>query len=409
VRPPHAPMVVALALVSLPAEAQFCPSYTLSSASNSADCGIESAPGDNPSTEEWQAIFDLVSQGPAVWGNAGPSVNDIGQGCGLPEPLHPVAARFPCELLKAITRVESGWRQFCVPTEPSDQVGGPSRTIISFDCGYGIAQVTSGMHIGETPDFDRDRVASDPVYNLATGTRILAEKWSYTQCVGDNQPSVVEHWYSATWAYNGLAYVNNPNNPNYDPNRGVYDPAIGGSAPYQEKVFGRIEHTQDLWEPTALAYPNPGDIGGSSSPPALPEPDCASPTDCSTPRPTHVTSCHDDGEGGSAPSTGGSGGTSSTAGVGGGLPAEGDSLLGIPGDNAGCACHAAPAPSQSWLALLFPFAVLARRRRRDHRATDPRANPAPRAPAAACGGPPQSAQIAVSTQADGSQGTIEIP
>ena len=70
--------------------------------------------------------------------------------------------------------MESNWRQFCVPTEPPDQEGGESRTVISFDCGYGIAQVTSGMHVGETPDFDRERVAADPVYNLATGTRILA-------------------------------------------------------------------------------------------------------------------------------------------------------------------------------------------------------------------------------------------
>ena len=38
------------------------------------------------------------------------------------------------------------WKQFCVPELPADQVGGPSRTIISFDCGYGIGQVTSGMH-----------------------------------------------------------------------------------------------------------------------------------------------------------------------------------------------------------------------------------------------------------------------
>ena len=35
-----------------------------------------------------------------------------------------------------------------------------SRTIISFDCGYGIGQVTSGMHAGETPAFDRARVAA---------------------------------------------------------------------------------------------------------------------------------------------------------------------------------------------------------------------------------------------------------
>ena len=92
---------------------------------------------------------------------------------------------------------ESGWRQFCVPDTPADQVGGASRTIISFDCGYGVGQVTSGMHKGETPAFDRARVANDATYNLATGTLILADKWRATNCVGDNQPRTVEDWYVA--------------------------------------------------------------------------------------------------------------------------------------------------------------------------------------------------------------------
>jgi hypothetical protein len=222
----------------------FCPCYTASSSNNNNNCAIEAVQGINPSIPEWNDIFDLVSQGPAVWGNKGPSVGDIGQGCGKPEAYHTVPARFPCELLKGIAKVETGWRQFCVPDLPSDQVGGPSRTIISFDCGYGIGQVTSGMHVGENPSFNRNLVASDPTYNLATGTRILASKWIATNCVGDNQPTVVEHWYVAAWAYNGLAYVNNPNNPNYGANRGVWNPQVGGGAPYQEKVFGFMEYPE---------------------------------------------------------------------------------------------------------------------------------------------------------------------
>jgi MYXO-CTERM domain-containing protein len=302
-----------LAAALLPLEASaYCPSYTASSASNQYGCAIEAVNGTNPSTEEWNAIFDLVAQGPAVWGDKGPSVGDIGQGCGKPEPLHEVPARFPCELLKGIASQESGWRQFCVPDDPGDQVGGPSRTIISFDCGYGIGQVTSGMHFGENPGFDRERVAADPTYNLATGTRILASKWIATNCVGDNQPTVVEHWYIATWAYNGLAYVNNPNNPNYDPNRGVWDPSIGGGAPYQEKVYGWMEHP--LFQGVAAiapAYPNPGEIGGGSTPPELSDPDCASPTDCGNKRSLTKTAC--DGSVG----TGGSGGQGGSAGAGG--------------------------------------------------------------------------------------------
>jgi MYXO-CTERM domain-containing protein len=313
-----ASLALALLAGSGPAAA-YCPCYSVESASNDHGCGVAAAPGQNPTTAEWQPIFDLVSQGPAAWGNAGPSVGDIGQGCGHPEPIHSVPARFPCELLKAIAMAESGWTQFCVPDLPADEVGGAARTIISFDCGYGVGQVTSGMHTGETPGFDRDRVAGDATYNLATGTQILAGKWKATECVGDNQPAIIEDWYSATWAYNGLAYSNNPNNPNYDPGRGVWDPAVGGAAPYQEKVFGRIEHTGGKWPPTALAYPNPGDIGGSGAPGTLPEPDCASPTDCGNHRSVHPTVCNGStGTGGSGGAGSSSSSTSASSGSGGG-------------------------------------------------------------------------------------------
>jgi len=270
----------------------YCPCYTASSAYNDHDCGIEAALGENPTPEQWNEIFALVAQGAAAWGDQGPSVPDIGQGCGKPSPLVQVAARFPCELLKGIAMQETGWRQFCAPDTPEDQAGKSSRTIISFDCGYGIGQVTSGMHKGEAPDFDRERVAAEPIYNMATGTRILAEKWKATECVGDNQPTVIEHWYSAAWAYNGLAYVNNPNNPNYDAFRGVWDPQNGGAAPYQEKVFGWVEHPNAGWyEAVALAYPNLGEIGGDGSPGELSEPSCASPTDCGNQRTPHATAC----------------------------------------------------------------------------------------------------------------------
>jgi hypothetical protein len=294
----------------------FCPCYTLSSSANSYSCGVEAVTGTNPTPTQWQSIFDLVAQGPSVWGSSGPSVPDIGEGCGKPTPSHKVSAKFPCELLKAITYQESGWRQFCVPTTPADQAGKSSRTIISFDCGYGIGQVTSGMHIGEAPAFDRARVASDPTYNLATGTQILAQKWSYTKCVGDNIPAIVEDWYTSTWAYNGLSYSNNPNNPNFSSTRGVWNPSVGGSAPYQEKVFGWMEHppSTSYWTSLPFAYPDPANIGTGSSPPALPEPSCASPTDCSNTRSVHVSSCF----GGTGGGTGGGAGGGTGGGSGGG-------------------------------------------------------------------------------------------
>jgi MYXO-CTERM domain-containing protein len=369
-------LLAGTAVWSETALAQFCPSYTLSSSSNSKSCAIEAVAGTNPSVAEWQDIFDLVAKGPSAWGDKGPSVSDIIKGCGKPESGVLVAAKFPCELLKAIARAESAWKQFCVPTTPPDQKGGPSRTIISFDCGYGIAQVTSGMHIGETPSYDRERVASNPTYNLATGTRILAAKWKATACVGDKQPSLIEHWYTATWAYNGLAYSNNPNNPNYDANRGIYDPKVGGSRPYQEKVFGRMENNGGLWESTPVAYPRLIDIGNASKPPALPDPSCASPTNCSSTRPLHATVCHpSDGEGGSGGTGGGSGGSGGTGGSSGGsggtggsdaataaVASSGSSLFqnrGVVGDNSGCQCRHAGAPAGPWRSQLHGLILLA--------------------------------------------------
>ncbi len=389
---------IALAgVLAAPAAQAYCPCYTLSSSSNSYDCGIEAVNGSNPSIAEWQGIFDLVAKGPSAWGSAGPSVGDIGQGCGKPEPLHDVPARFPCEVLKAIAMAESGWRQFCVPDTPADQIGGAERTIISFDCGYGVGQVTSGMHIGESPAFDQQRVAADPTYNLAAGTQILASKWKATNCVGDNQPSIVEDWYTAVWAYNGLAYVNNPNNPNYSSSRGVWDPALGGAAPYQEKVLGRIEHPSGnppYWTAVALAYPDPANIGSSGSPPDLPEPTCASPTDCANTRSVHVSDCFatgpgDAGVGGSAGTSaggsagsgatgsgglnGGNGGASgSAASASGGTGAGGnankpDSGSGAAEDDlleGGCACRAGIGAQNSAVALLLMIAITAASRRR---------------------------------------------
>lgn len=365
----RAALVVAL-LAASPARAQFCPSYSVSAVPNDRNCGVEAVEGTNPTVAEWQPIFRVVAGGPAAWGPDGPAVADIGQGCGKPEPNHPVPAIFPCELLQAIAMAETSWRQFCVPTEPANKRNLSSRTIISFDCGYGVGQVTSGMHKGEMPAFDRARVAGEPLYNLATGTQILASKWRATQCVGDNQPRTVEHWYTAAWAYNGLAFSNNPNNPNYDAMRPPCDPSKGcGGRPYQEKVWGWMEHPPSPahWTPLAVAYPNRGDIGDGTRPPALPEPDCAGPTDCAGKRAAHVSAClggAGDGDGGSGGDGGGGDGDDGDGGEG--DAGEGDGGVGGAGRAAGgCGCGvggAAPLGAPS-LALIGLVRLLARRRR----------------------------------------------
>lgn len=290
------PAFLIATLASSHALAAFCPSYTPSSSSTNGDnCAVEAAPGTPPTKPEWQDIFALVSKGPAAWGSNGPNTVNLTEGCNKPTVPQTIKARFPCELMKAIAYQESLWQQFCVPTGPTDQIGKPAQTIISFDCGYGIGQVTSGMRKNESPAFDRSRVAGDAVYNLATGMRILAEKWEATKCVGDGLTGTLEHWYTSTWAYNGLASINNPVNPNYSSTRGVWNPAVGGSRPYQEKVWGWMQYPPGTtyWVSLAAAYPNATGLAPTGPPAELPEPDCATPTDCTNKRATHQTTCWD--------------------------------------------------------------------------------------------------------------------
>ena len=377
----------------------YCPSYTPAETAGGQNCGVPPVNGTNPGPAAWKTIFAVVAPGKASWGANGPDIGTMGVGCGKPVVQHNVAAHFPCHVMKAIAMQESGWRQFCVPDSPAASVGAPERTIVAFDCGYGIGQVTSGMHVGESPTFDRTRVAGDPEYNLATGTLILREKWIATNCVGDNNPDLVEDWYVAIWAYNGLAYSNNPNNPNLAAGRGVYDPNNGGSYTYQERVLGWMEHPPSAthWSVLAPAYPNRGDIGQTTTPPNLPEPSCAGPTNCAATRGTHGSSCDvvpspDAGVGGDAGSKTDAGSTSDAGGAGdaGAFPGhdgsagDGGSLgaQGGEGDGSGCACNvpgnhrqherherhegerSERAPMGAALAALGVLVSFARRRRR---------------------------------------------
>jgi hypothetical protein len=261
-------------------------------------CVTSAAPGTNPALNDWNTIFQEVSKGPVAWGTGGPWVGSIQSGCGSPQQPTQVTAVFPCELLRAIAMQESSWIQFCVPVQPPDQAGGASRTLITSDCGYGAFQITYLINTTGPAPWDRSRVASDPFYNAATGALFLADNWASNQCVGDRQPQVVEDWYIATWKYgpNQQTGANNPNNPNLLAGRGVYDPS---SSPtdgwtYQEKVWGWMEHppSSSYWAPLLPAYPDRGEFPPSgNSPPAISEPHCAGPTDCSQTRLTHVSAC----------------------------------------------------------------------------------------------------------------------
>ncbi len=186
-------------------------------------------------------------------------------GPGLAEPY------IPPTILKAIGWIESTWSQaaFSVP------YGGIGPALISRDCGYGIMQVTSGMQntTGE-PTREQLMAAAHFAYNIARGTRILADKWNlateFRPIVGDRNPQVIEDWYYAIWGYNGFVFVNHPLNPRFPAwprtpySCGPFDDGFGhdrSQYPYQELVLGCMAHPPEpggvaLWRALEVSLPD---------------------------------------------------------------------------------------------------------------------------------------------------------
>ena len=178
-------------------------------------------------------------------------------------------AYVPPRLLKAIGHIESNTAQ----ADHSVYWGATGPTKVSFDCGYGIMQITSGMTSpadGGSPSTEQSLVATHYLFNIARGAAILVEKWNAAPqvrpIVGNGDPRIVEDWYFAVWSYNGFAGVNNP--LSYGPHSGFScGPANDGfghnrgNYPYQELVFGCATRPpsvdgQQLWSPLAVTLPN---------------------------------------------------------------------------------------------------------------------------------------------------------
>ncbi|MBQ3358876.1 MAG: hypothetical protein IJG47_08260 [Microbacterium sp.] len=134
------------------------------------------------------------------------------------------------------------------------------------DCGYGIAQVTTGMESGDMPYSQQLMIATDYRANISRGLQILIDKWNQTRAAGltinNGDPKYLENWFYALWAYNtgfypetsasqpwGVGWLNNPINPIYPPNRSPFLDGSPGDAshpqdwPYPEKVLGFAAHS----------------------------------------------------------------------------------------------------------------------------------------------------------------------
>lgn len=187
----------------------------------------------------------------------------------------------PPTIYKSIAWVESGW------SHAANQVpyGGVGPVITAIDCGYGLGQITTGMgHLAAPPALDvrvpaarQAIIGTHPLFNIAEGVRILADKWNaapnFRPIAGTGDPAAIEDWYYAIWSYNGFAFVNHPLNPSKDPLRGSVwhcsdpnAPGYGffewGDYTYQEKVYGCMRYPP---VPKGGTYPPP--LGGTTTTP----------------------------------------------------------------------------------------------------------------------------------------------
>src|SRR3989338_1730427 len=108
--------------------------------------------------------------------------------------------QIPSLVIEALADDESKWKQF---DENAD-----GKIKISFDCGIGLMQVTTGTI--EEFGFNVELLISDPFYNLEAGVQVLNKKWNGTPVIGNNERYMLENWYYAIWGYNGGCFYNYP-------------------------------------------------------------------------------------------------------------------------------------------------------------------------------------------------------
>ncbi|TQF04048.1 SGNH/GDSL hydrolase family protein [Kitasatospora acidiphila] len=308
-------------------------STTTSSAAGSATSTIDddrgcSIPRNDPTQQayqptggqvEWAADMAIRGDLTSSWVRQGGWRTLEGLGTVDPQGMFPLPAlsgggRIPAQVLLGVLAQESNLWQAeggAIPGQFSNPLTGnfyglptssnaPDPWLIDWtkvDCGYGIGQQTDGMHgpnqlrPGDVvwPANWQKAVALDYTSNIAVAAQTLANKWNELQDplgsvkINNNDPSVIENWFAAVWAYNagfneyqpgnpsapwGLGYLNNPANPIYPPTRTPFldgnhyaDAAHPQNWPYEEKVMGWAAWPID----TGRSYDDNGNLNHGST------------------------------------------------------------------------------------------------------------------------------------------------
>ncbi|MFD9029306.1 hypothetical protein [Streptomyces parvulus] len=267
-----------------------------------------------PRQVEWavnKAITGKLNIGasrPANWKNLG--MPAYGPQTLFPTPTLAGGGRVPAQVLLGITTQESNMWQAARSAVPGvtgnplignyygiDYYDGDSSNDWDVDwseadCGYGVTQVTDHMRMagrengkgGTAWGYDKQRaVALDYAANIAAGLQILVSKWNQTKQAGlavhDGDPTKLENWFFALWAYNsgfyenvngndawGVGWANNPANPEWDAGRTPFmednlgnedaaDAARPQNWPYPEKVLGFAAHPPAFLESPGTMVP----------------------------------------------------------------------------------------------------------------------------------------------------------
>ncbi|MGV2622778.1 UNVERIFIED_CONTAM: cell wall-binding repeat-containing protein [Halobacillus marinus] len=166
----------------------------------------------------------------------------------------------PPEVVKAIAFQESGWQQYwdpgrtpvshyqnsCTSNSTTGTKWDGTNVKLGYDCiGIGIMQVSDYRFIEDPVKRQEEvtKLSTDINYNIREGLKILDQKWKYANSgliptVNNADRDVIENWYFAILAYNGLSSRNHPIDSAY--------------VSYQDKVYDRMR-SYGLFPVTPLA------------------------------------------------------------------------------------------------------------------------------------------------------------